>query len=76
VRHGVAILGVTAMLVAGVYLRADTPGQDPAAPVHVGGNIQAPKKIKDVKRGHCARFGCSMRRPSTPCGNGSSPRPW
>jgi TonB family protein len=37
------------MLVAGVYLRADTPGQDPAAPVRVGGNIQAPKKIKDVK---------------------------
>ena len=48
-RHGLAIVGVAAMLVAGVYLQADVPGQDPAAPVRVGGNIQAPKKTKDVK---------------------------
>ena len=48
-RIPVATIGVAAVLLGAAHLEADLQSQDPTGPIRVGGGIQAPKKIKDVK---------------------------
>jgi TonB family protein len=48
-RIGVATIGVAAVLLGAPHLQADLQSQGPTGPVRVGSDLQAPKKIKDVK---------------------------